>query len=636
MKRKRQSGPGLAVNLFPFLAVLICTMGVLILMLVMAVKSSEVRAAEARMEQQQQISGQREQLLDQLDLEQFRVDEIGAMRPDLLERLAGQRERRSHLEDEIRQIRQQAEDLERQFNETDSDVASTAATRRDRWAEIARLEETLERRARELKELAEQAADRQLLYSIVPTETSRGTSRRPIYVECRPDGIRLQPAGILIPLNEFTIPVVAGNPLDAALLATREFWNRNDVARVGGDPYPLLVVRPGGASAYAIARRAMKSWDDEFGYELVENTIELDWGEVNTGLKRTLEHAIHDARRRQKHLVATSRVQWIGREHLGSAGMARGGGEAVGLPGADSTTGGPGQLAGSGPRATGNREGIAGGSVDHSVSGVQPARSAPAGSGATGLAAGNVASLGDGSPRGTGKPPGTPDGQTAGGQTAGGPQQAQTTGPRGIGDRPQAPLAHPASIGPGTAADGSANGPITAQSTPDRGQGNPALRAHTSDLGQHGSPSSGSSSGRGGSGQSDERSAPSSAIATPACQVTPLSETRGQNWALPTRTPGATGYRRPIRIDCREGEFTVHNSDPSRLPVPVPVPGSIDHSVDALIHQIWKQIEDWGMAESGGYWKPVLRIHVLEGGERQADVLTGKLRGSGLEIERVR
>ena len=80
----------------------------------------------------------------------------------------------------------------------------------------------------------------------------------------------------------------------------------------------------------------------------------------------------------------------------------------------------------------------------------------------------------------------------------------------------------------------------------------------------------------------------------------------------------------------------MHNSDPSRLPVPVPVPGSIDHSVDALIHQIWKQIEDWGMAESGGYWKPVLRIHVLEGGERQADVLTGKLRGSGLEIERVR
>ena len=39
--------------------------------------------------------------------------------------------------------------------------------------------------------------------------------------------------------------------------------------RKAGEPYPLLVVRPGGVVAYGAARAALKAWDDEFGYELI-------------------------------------------------------------------------------------------------------------------------------------------------------------------------------------------------------------------------------------------------------------------------------------------------------------------------------------------------------------------------------
>ena len=48
MRKNRRQATGLAVSLFPFLAVLICTMGMLIVMLVLAVKSSAVKADAAQ------------------------------------------------------------------------------------------------------------------------------------------------------------------------------------------------------------------------------------------------------------------------------------------------------------------------------------------------------------------------------------------------------------------------------------------------------------------------------------------------------------------------------------------------------------------------------------------------------------
>ena len=50
MRRRKKNRTQLSVSLFPFLAVLICTLGVLIVMLVMAVKSADVQSAKKQAE----------------------------------------------------------------------------------------------------------------------------------------------------------------------------------------------------------------------------------------------------------------------------------------------------------------------------------------------------------------------------------------------------------------------------------------------------------------------------------------------------------------------------------------------------------------------------------------------------------
>jgi hypothetical protein len=560
MKRKRQTADNLAVSLFPFLAVLICTMGVLIVMLVMAVKSSHVRAADTRRAEEERIAAHKETILDELDLQQFRIREYEAVRPELQKRLAAQRARRSHLEEVTRRLLDQANELEAEWKQADSETLQTVESQSGDDARIRELESALAERENALKDLRQQIAVRPVLYSIIPTQSTGGTGRRPVYVECRPDGLVLQPSGIKISLDDFTIPVIAGNPLDAALLATREHWLRYDAAGTEGDPYPLLVIRPGGASAYAVARRAMTSWDDEFGYELVESSLEIDWGAEDGELSSILRQVIRDAQTRQRQLVELRQVQWLGQEADGGTRGERGG-RGGGAPGGEMES-----APGNHPSTV--NPGISESMADGGAAAGSPPLAPP--SGTTPLP--NPFRQADG------------DFASAGGDFA----KSQSS----LMQPPQNP-------GPASSEDGKANHEMS------------------------------------GTGNSPVAVGQSAAAAASLRNTSPLANSRGQDWALPTRTPGATAYRRPIRVDCTERFFVVHNSDPARPPVDIPVSGSIDNSIDALIHQIWNQIDDWGMAEAGGYWKPVLRLSAGRQATFRAAELERKLEGSGIEIERL-
>ncbi len=555
MRRRRSTADNFAVSLFPFLAVLICTMGVLIIMLVMAVKSSHVRAADTRREYEETVAANKEQLLDELDLQLFRVDEYEAMQPALHDRLAAQRSRRSHLEESTRRLIDQAKNLEDSWKRTENAAMLSVNSRNDEDTRIKSLESSLTSSQNELSALRKQVAGRPVLYSIVPTNTAGGTGRRPIYVECRPDGILLQPGGIRISLDDFTLPVVAGNPLDTALLATREHWKRYDVVGTEGDPYPLLVIRPGGATAYAIARRAMTSWDDEFGYELLDSRIEIDWGQKDKELDSILRQAIADAQIRQRQLVATRQVQWLGQSPANGAQTQSGprGGAGSSESEGNDTPFGDGNTATFAETQNGNRSSD---TSPEQASNPSPKNALRAG-------------------RGTAEN----DGRKSGGSAKQGTEISSSANPQG--------------------GDASKNSQVT---------GNSKLSATTSNAG------SGSAS---------------------TMKISPLAETRGQDWALPSRTPGATAYRRPIRVDCTESSFVVHSSDPGRPVVNVPVSESIDNSIDALINQVWTQIDEWGMAEAGGFWKPVLRLSASAQATVRAAELERKLDGSGIEIERL-
>jgi hypothetical protein len=74
--------------------------------------------------------------------------------------------------------------------------------------------------------------------------------------------------------------------------------------------------------------------------------------------------------------------------------------------------------------------------------------------------------------------------------------------------------------------------------------------------------------------------------------------------------------------------------DETRAPDIILVEGAMYAEVDTLVSKIWARVEGWGLAVAGGYWKPVLNVHVTPGAEQRFEELRVLLDGSGLEVRR--
>ena len=114
----------------------------------------------------------------------------------------------------------------------------------------------------------------------MPYKGANGTFRRPVFVECTADAVTIQPEGIVLTVADFDGPLRSGNPLAAAIRAAHEELNSRAVAAGQTDmpdPYPLLIVRPDGAGAYAAALDAISSWESDYGYEFVEADWKLEY-----------------------------------------------------------------------------------------------------------------------------------------------------------------------------------------------------------------------------------------------------------------------------------------------------------------------------------------------------------------------
>jgi hypothetical protein len=311
MRRKRkQRRQGAAPSMFPFLAVLICTMGALISLLVMGVRQAQVHAHEiieatqVGNEQRQMDTQQNQQALENY---QWRSLVLRTQREQQQKQISSNRLSLSHLEQHARELEQELErlvsrheSLQRQLQQDDS----IQAQRANRHAELNKLDADIN--AARTK-LVQARLDRESVmesFAIIPYAGSKGTNRRPIYIECVADGIIIQPEGILITEIEMAGPPGPGNPLDACLRAVREFYFEHTVDE-SISPYPLLIVRSGGVRSYGVARQAMKNWQHEFGYELISDELKLAYPRPQPALAQQLRKAIKTARSRQQALAAT-------------------------------------------------------------------------------------------------------------------------------------------------------------------------------------------------------------------------------------------------------------------------------------------------------------------------------------------
>ena len=536
-KRTHSKRMRVSVSLFPFLAVLICTLGVLIVMLVMAAKSADVDARNSQAEDDALQQSRIEALESARDVHLARIEGLKLVRPEAVDRLDDARTNRSYLEDEIRKLKREFKrvgdelvELDRQSQETTPQI--NEYPEQENIELIKRLKQEIELSKTKLeakRETAKQTGPAK--YVIMPHKGSGGTFRRPIFIECTQDAITLQPSGIELAKSEFIPPLQPGNMLDSALLAIREYWQRYDLAGTDGSPYPLIVVRPDGAETFVLARKAMKSWDDEFGYELVESGISLEFGRKDLELEKEVKDAIEEARRRQR--IQMARTMAI--NHRAAAGRYGGRNSR------------PGLMA-SGPK---------GGFVSNA-------------SGVDDLSA---------------------------------------------NDQPKSDT-FVTKVSSPTARTESNNSFSTKQS----GRSNnasPSSSTHDS-----GSPNSAANSAN-PNGESGNLP-----FQNPYADQS-LAKKRGPNWALPTQTPGATAYVRPIRIVCRSNVLEIYQGSKSTL---IQMPGATSKAVGPMIDEIWKQIDAWGIPGANAYWKPQLKFQIAEGGRERFLQLKGLLYKSGLTV----
>ncbi len=722
MSRSGRQRDDVSPSLFPFLAVLLCTMGALVLILMLIVSGAQASARQIAEQSVQQV----EEVESQLDLAShgFRK-QLDEGRLELeKKRLALQ-----HLESHITELLAELEQLQRTAELSESTTHSDEAKQAERETAISDLEKQLLEASEKLKKKIDKPDGDKPIFAIIPYDGANGTHRRPIYLECVERGLLIQPEGVLLRLEDLEPPYGPGNPLDAALRTIRAQYVPANHA-VTSTAYPLLVVRPSGIRTYALARSAMSGWDDQFGYELIGEELELTFPTGEPGLAAKVSQALDLARQRQAALIMAmpqkyrefsdrnaplassgngggSPSQGYGEVGYGNGenANAQGGWSGDGNPAAgqrggwadpqagglqagndngpqyDQTTGSPfggsqgsdsplgfggqspanqgsgsdsGAVPGLGAAQGQNSGGTSGSNYDPSGSSSRRGAGdslfgSPSGAGpnTTWDNTGSGSAASDGQAGGTsaqgGGSAGTAQGQTAGsGQSTGGNSNsgnaANSQGGAGGGNSAQ--MSGQAMAMPGAAPNGQAAG---AQST-----GNPSGNSAGSSSSMAGSQGQ-SASGQTANGSSaNSASDPQAAQGMPQLSMnknfngqqessTPVASRRGRGWAWSQGPPSQTSVVRTIHLQCLADRWILlpdsgKANDPRAKTINFEA--SPQQRAEALAKLIADRVDSWGLALSGGYWKPILVVEVAPDADWRFNQLQQLLDGSGLEVQR--
>jgi hypothetical protein len=744
LQRRRPPRPGPSITLFPFLAVLICTMGALVPLLLAISRTARLQAAAAAEAKAAQQAAQfATEAQTQREDVKWRIEQLKQSRRQTEAQLADARLELGHFEEHSRRLRGQIARYQDTVANVDRLEQADGQQTAQAEAELRQVRGQVEAAERQLDEARRAAAGRTRSYAVVPYEGPNQTRRRPIYIECLAEAVVLQPEGVRLSESDFDGPLGPGNPLAAALRAAREHMLAGrDFDPQAGEPYPMLLVRPEGIAAYYAARAAMKSWGGDFGYELIGDDWKLAYQPPDPRLAAVFRQVIATGRQSEARLAAAAprqygrrgaREQVASGEYSQRPGAAVPGGAASGEGSVErGDGGGPGtsvpssvgrNTGGQGPAAAGGEiagsplrsaEGWGGGAVGN------PYRSSAqrAGGSSMGSLAGSPSLAGDPSTSSVGNPEAAITGATGSGdQPVGNPGRGDGT--RSAPAVPGGPYGSPAGSSV-TAAQGggsglSPTGPCLGEagggqfgaacphpSPLPKGEGtydkNPLSKGEgTYDKnplpkgeGRYGSGAlraptegwSGEKTSEGPEGyvagqpprerepdplrRGESADEPPERIVRgrglrpgewePPPDLPPdrpekkdkddpadrkggrhgksSVDRRGEDWALRDTARGSVGITRPIRVECYANRLVViSDRGPANNRV-VPLGKSTESSIDTFISATWGQMESWGMAGRGMYWRPVLQVSVAPDAQQRFAELARLLEGSGLAVER--
>ncbi len=582
---RQRTSPG--VTLFPFLAVLLCMMGALLLVLVVIAR----QARGMRLVEQQQA---RADLSVNQDEIRWRISQYREAKDRSLAQLSEARLELSHLEEHAARLATQVDELAAAIELAEGTAADVSTQQTQRREVLDDLRRELASAETALASARQRSQAAQNTYAVVPYVGTTPTVRRPIYIECRSDSVILQPDQVILTEADFTSNLGPGNPLASALRACQEHLVRQDPAETQKqEPYPFLLIRPDGVAAYYAARAALASWGGDFGYELVDEDWKLKFEDIDPARARAMQAAVDEGRRRNSLLAVASPFRGRAGEPRTYRVRPSGGGlvEEV-LPGHSSA-----RLPGWG----GAKSGQADSAENDETSGNSAQASRASRS------------------RGT---------DEAGSGNARGGKEGRDSNERANENDVETDEVRPASD-----ATGGVGGKAKARPTSGSGGlgSNPTLAAGGAGLG----------SNPAGTGTGTGTAKPGAAglafgqrkSGSPHASRSAKSR-KVERWGLPESQPNAIPLSRPVGMDCLADELRFTPERGTRDEVRVIRCTDQETNVDELIDAVWERIESWGIAGAGMFWQPVLDVRVLPGGEKRYQELKDLLDGSGLVVRR--
>ncbi|MDR3183296.1 MAG: hypothetical protein LBT89_10345 [Planctomycetaceae bacterium] len=302
------------VTLFPFLAVLLCTMGAMIMLLVIVAKN--VREESAGKEIASTMNGvpTPDELKDKNEEAEWFTENLTKVKDDNEEKLAGLQTKLAIAENETQKVAAEIRRLLQLATQFDADPNTEKPLYNEELKEhLTELKRRQQEAALELAELQKNAAENKRSYSIVPYRGLNGTYRRPIYIECVGSKVIIQPEGIELTLNDFVTADRPDNPFDSVLRSIRQYYLETNQTARGSEPYPLLIVRPSGTAMYAKSLQAVGSWVKDYGYELVNEDWNIEYPPASGELKERLAQQLEISRRRMNGYLLAMREQRGGR-----------------------------------------------------------------------------------------------------------------------------------------------------------------------------------------------------------------------------------------------------------------------------------------------------------------------------------
>lgn len=654
---RRRSGKPAGIQMFPFLAVLICTMGALVVLLHAFAKHGQEQAVQIARAKAKADAAQ-----EKMDVEdvQWRIDHLREAREKTEAQLGEERLKLSHVEDHERRLRQRLEELKIAAAEMERTAEEKTDEQKRGAAELAGVKAELEETKKAVEAALASGRHKSKSYSIVPYDGRNATRRRPIYIECRESLIVLQPEGIELSPRDFGGVFGPGNPLAAAVRAKREYLADQGSSE---EPYPLLLVRPEGIAAYYAARAALGSWGSEFGYELVGSDWPLKFPTPDPKLVELTRKVVAEARLRHQEYMrmspqvakARSRPVYRARAHggfapvggSGSPGLGGGGnggwddfaGEWAdgGSDGGDSFADSAGSRGATSPGdgsgltdPYGDPQGIAGdrqpggygdsrgaggekqqgpyGDSQHRIAGHGP----PGWPGRENPDGFSDASYGEPTPGATGRGRGHAEGAEAG---PGGEAEAAEAGAEPTFAQSQSQPGNPS---------GGASGSAASQANPPSGLAGQAMQ----------SPADVPHVGGGNGPPSHSDTCTAQQIAAIHGKPHSMASSRGSDWGLPESSPGAVAATRPILVECYADRLVLLPASRGLPPKEIRLAARTEDSMDELVSAVWDHMKSWGTAGRGLYWRPMLSMNVQPGGAERFAQIQALLADSGLDVHR--